>query len=184
MSFRTMLGAVDDYLGDDDDFLGAPARRGAGPRFGRPTRRMPARQVAAALDPVMPGIPKAGARIEPLGFPEVVFTNTSGLSLQVTTRPQKPFKGSRLVVDVARTGAGATGAIKLSSLVIGSRNVLVNSNPIGVGTFAANADGVALMLDEVTPGVDIVATFTCSVAPGAGERIDVVPTLIGLTLGA
>lgn len=178
MGFRDYLGALDDYLGEDAEYLGAAPRR--------VVRRAPApRPLAAAaraqLAQPMPGVPKAGPRIEPLGFPIISFTNASGLTLNATTRPQKPFKGSRLVLDIARTGAGATGLVSVASLKVGARDVLVNANPIGAGTFAPNAFGVELMMDEAVPGIDIVLTLTCSVAPGAGERIDINASVLGMT---
>lgn len=182
MSFREYLGSIDDYLGDDDDILGAPARRRA-PARGRNAfvPRVPPRQVAAALTPVMPGVPKEGARIEPLGFEAFAFTAASGTSLSKTTRPMKPFKGSRLVLDIARTGATSTGLVTVTQFVVGARNVLVNSQPIGAGTFAPDGVGIQLMLDEVTPGVEITLQLAISAAPGASDRVDIAATLIGLT---
>lgn len=180
MGFRDYLGAFDDYLGDDEEYLGAPVRRRVAARSVAIARPV-AHAAKAQLAQPMPGVPKAGPRIEPLGFPILTFTNASGLTLVATTRPQKPFKGSRLVLDIARTGVGATGLISVASLKVGARDVLVNANPIGAGTFAPNAFGVELMMDEAVPGIDVVLTLTCSVAPGAGERIDVNGTVLGMT---
>lgn len=175
---REYLGAVDDYLGDDDDILGAAPRSR---RRISPGRSPLAVRAARQLAQPMAGVPKPGPRIEPVGFPVVSFTNTSGTAITVTTRPQKPFKGSRLVLDIARTGPTATGLITVAQLLVGSRNVLVNANPIGAGAFAPNAFGVELLMDEAVPGIDLTLELQTSVAPGVGDRIDVSATIMGLT---
>lgn len=179
MGFRDFLGAMDEYLGDDSEYLGA-VRRAPAPR-----RIAAARPIASAamrqLSQPMAGVPKPGPRIEPIGFPTISFTAASGVTLSATTRPQKPFKGSRLVVELARSGTTATGLISVATLKVGARDVLVNSNPIGAGTFAPGAFGVELMLDEAVPGIDLAVTLVCSSAPTTTDRIDVAVTIMGMT---
>jgi len=173
MGFKDYLGAFDEFIGDDE-LLGARAVRRGAP----PIRAIAQRQLMTP----MPGVPKAGPRLEPVGFPAFAFVVAGATTIAQTTRPQKPFKGSRLVIDIARTGATATGLITVVSLKIGARDVLINANPIGAGTFAANAFGVELMMDEATPGIDIVLTLATSAAPtAAGDRIDIAATIVGMT---
>lgn len=196
MGLLDYIGDLDAYVGDDE-MVGAPVRRrrrqmpfyqrGGGVNVTALAQRaqgeMRDRRVMAAqvITPAAPGVPKPGPREEPLGFPAFAFVNAGATSVAQTTRPQKPFKGARLVIDIARTGATATGLITVVSLLIGSRNVLVNANPIGAAAFAANAFGVQLSMDEAVPGIDIVLTLATSAAPGVGDRIDVAATIIGLT---
>lgn len=174
MGFKDYLGAFDEYIGDDE-LLGA---RAMVKHRAPPIRAIAQRQLVTP----MPGVPKAGPRLEPVGFPAFAFVVAGATTIAQTTRPQKPFKGSRLVIDIARTGATATGLITVVSLKIGARDVLVNANPIGAGTFAANAFGVELMMDEATPGIDIVLTLATSAAPtAAGDRIDIAATIVGMS---
>lgn len=173
--FREYLGALDDYIGDDD-MLGAA-----------PRRRAPARAplVAAAqrqLHQAMPGVPKSGPRLEPLGFPVFAFALATATTVVQTTNPQKPFKGSRLVLDIARSGATAIGLVTVGSLKVGARDVLVNTNPIGAATFAANAFGVELMMDEAVPGVNLACSITLGLpALAAADIVNVSATVIGMT---
>jgi hypothetical protein len=177
--FRDYLGAMDDYLGDDD-MLGAPSRRSR--PFGRAAARPVAQAAARALSTAAPGVPTAGPRLEPLGFPVFGFVNAGPTTITQLTNPQKPFKGSRLTMDIARTGASATGLVTVTALKVGARDVLVNSNPIGAGTFAPGAFGVELMMDTATPGVNIAATIALG-APvlAAAATVDVSCTVIGMT---
>lgn len=175
-NLRNYLGAIDDYLGDDDE-LGAVAPR----MFRRGGLPAKARQAKRVLAQPMPGVPRPGPRLEPLGFPAFAFTAASGTAISQVTRPQKPFKGGRLVIDIARTGATATGLITVTSMLIGARPVLVNSNPIGAGAFAATAFGVELNLDEAPAALDITLVLATSVAPGGADKIDVAATLLGMT---
>lgn len=175
-TLEQFIGDLDNYMGSDDDMLmGAPRRR-------RPQAVTNRRRAAASLlSSPAPGVPQAGARIEPLGFPTVTFNNTSGVLLTSTARPQKPFKGSRLGVTVARTGATATGLVTVARLTIGARDVFVNNQPIPAELFAPNAFGIELNMDEAGPGIDIAVQFGVSAAPGAGDSIVVGVCIIGLT---
>lgn len=174
MGFRDYLGAMDDYIGDDD-MLGAPARR-----RGAIARRPLASAARAQLSQPMPGVPKAGPRLEPLGFPTFTFLPAAATVILQTTSPQKPFKGSRLVIDIARTGA-ATGLITVTRFKVGARDVLVNDNGIGAATFGANAFGVELMMDEAVPGILLTLQLTISIVPPAATQVDVAATVIGMT---
>lgn len=174
MGFRSYLGAMDDYIGDDD-MLGRRGSRGRG-------RPPIVASAARALTTLAPGVPTAGPRLEPLGFPIFNFVNAGATTITQITNPQKPFKGSRLTLDIARTGATATGLVSVSSLKVGARDVLVNTNPIGAGTFAPGAFGVELMMDTATPGVNLAATIVLGApALAVAATVDVSATVIGMT---
>jgi len=173
-NLRNYLGAIDDYLGDDEEYLGAVARR--------PMKRPLAAAAKRQLAQPMPGVPTQGPRIEPLGFPTTFnFVNAGATTIQQSARPMKPFKGSRVVIDIARTGATATGLVTVTQLVVGARPVPVAQNPIGAGVFAPTAFGIELMMDEAVPGIDITVALTISAAPGAGDTVVCSVTLIGLS---
>lgn len=177
--FNDYLGAFDDYLGDDD-ILGAPVRR-ASPRGMPAAHSAIARRARAQLVQPMPGVPKGGPRIEPLGFPVATFVNAGVTTILVPTNPQKPFKGSRLVVDIVRTGGGTGGLVSVSRVRVGARDVLVNANPIPAAAFGPTAFGVELQMDEATPGVVIEVEYVISTAPGVGDTVVVGTTIMGLT---
>jgi hypothetical protein len=179
------VGAMEDYVGDDD-MLGAPARALVRRRrVYAPMRRPPVVEAATrSLAGAKAGVPKVGPKIEPLGFPVFTFNLTSGTTLVQVTRPQKRFKGSRLVLDIARTGATALQLVTMVDLKVGAVPVPVNSNPIGAGAFAANAQSVEMMLPEAIPGIEIALTL--GIVGGAftgSDRIDVSGTIIGMTFG-
>ncbi len=188
----SLLG-VDDYddidlLGDEDDELGlrfASLMRSRAVRGGT-SRRGRARALAKALVPRIPGSPRQGAREWALGFNVVTFDTTSGTSLDATANPQRAFKGSRLVVDIARSNAGlsASGLVTIEQLFIGQTNQLVSAQSVSAGAFAPGAFHTSLSLDPATPGVDITVGFAISVAPTvAGDQVDVGTTLIGIAMG-
>lgn len=159
----------------------APARRAAAraPSAARmPTRAVP----AARLLPQIPGVPARGLGEQPLGFGATAFTATSGTLLTLTASPQRPFRGRRLIIDITRTGASATGLVTVTRLDVGVDNQLPGSGSIAAASFAANAVGVNLDLDPATPGVNVTLQLNISAAPTMTDRVDVAATLIGETV--
>lgn len=139
---------------------------------------------ASRLIPSIPGAPAVGIKLQPLGFNTVSFTATSGTALPATTRPQKPFKGKRLVVDLARTGTTATGLVTISSLTIGVQNQFVSTGSIGAAAFAAGAFDVNMELSACSTALDITVNYSISAAPTTTDRVDVGTTLFGETVGS
>lgn len=135
------------------------------------------------LVPQVPGAPAIGLRLQPMGLGNVIFTATSGVSLPVSSRPQRPFKGKRLVVSVARSGATATGLITVTSLDIGTNNQFVSAAPIGADAFAPGAFDTNLELAACSTALDITVVFATSLAPTAPDTIAVNATLIGEAIG-
>jgi hypothetical protein len=156
------------------------ARRGGG---GRQMARRGVSVPARRLIPRVPGVPMPGARLQPLGFGSSAFTAASGTVLALQATPQRPFKGQRLVVDITRTGASATGLVTITRLDVGTANQLVSSGALGAAAFAATAFDVNLQLDPATPGILIVVQFAISVAPGAADRVDFSATMFGTAVG-
>lgn len=177
--FREFLGDIEDYVGDDDvmelgdDELGALRGR-RGHHAHRHVKHRRTAIAAATLRDVggMTGLPQRQAVIEPLGFTVVTFTAASGTTLQATATPQKPMKGSRLLIAEVRA-ATATGLVSLTSLKIGQREVLLSAQGVPIAGFANNAVGVALQLVEAHPGIIITATYVISAAPVMAETVTV-----------
>lgn len=142
-------------------------------------RSTPARR----LVPGTPGVPARGLRLQPLGLGATAFTAASGTILTLTARPQRPFKGQRLILDITRTGASSTGLVTVTRLDIGSDNQLISSGALSAGAFAATAFDANVSLDPATPGIDITVQMAISVAPGAADRVDVSGTIFGTAVG-
>jgi hypothetical protein len=158
---------------------GGGGRSAAGRREAAMSRMVPGRR----LIPRVPGVPMPGARLQPLGFGASAFTAASGLILTLQAQPQRPFKGQRLVVDITRTGATATGLVTVTRLDIGTTNQLVSAGALAAAAFAATAFDVNLQLDPATPGIIITVQFAISVAPGAADRVDFSATMFGTAIG-
>jgi hypothetical protein len=167
-----LLGAL-----QQDPILGArvPAKRGG---------TMAARQaLVSALVPRTPGVPKPGAREFPLGFTPIQFGAATALTQNLVARPQRPHKGTRLVLDIVRSAAGSGGLITVSSFFVGQNNQLQSAQPIIAQAFVSDSTYVMLNLDPAVPGIDIVVGITLSAAPGAGETVDVGGALWGIAIG-
>lgn len=179
----------DPYYVDD---LGAPRRQmmpypyqqAYGGGYGRP---MPPQGAQALpyrrLVPQVPGAPAIGLRLQPMGLGNVTFTATSGLTLPVSSRPQRPFKGKRLIISIARSGATATGLVTITSLDVGTNNQFVSAAPIGADAFAAQAYDTNLELAACTTALDITAVLAISVAPTMTDTVACNATLIGEAIG-
>lgn len=136
------------------------------------------------LIPSVPGAPAVGARLQPLGFNALTFTSTSGTALVATTRPQKPFKGRRLVVSLARIGASATSLVQVTSITVGTSNQLVSQGPVDASAFAGGNFDVNVDLSPCTSALDLSVNYQVLTAPGAGDSIQVGTTLFGETVGS
>lgn len=130
-----------------------------------------------------PGVPGLGLRLQPLGFGAVIFALASGALLSTTSRPQRPFQGKRLVVDIARTGTTSTGLVSIGQLLIGSNNQFVSANPIGAAVFAPGAYDTNLELDAASVGNDVTIQFTISTTPTGTDTVVVQPTILGESIG-
>lgn len=139
---------------------------------------------AGRIMPSIPGAPAIGVKLQPLGFNAITFTATSGLTLPATTRPQKPFKGKRLVADIARTGTTATGLVTITSLTIGVNNQFVSTGPVGAGAFAAGAFDTNVELSACSTALDITVNYAINVAPTMTDTVAIATTLFGETVGS
>jgi hypothetical protein len=192
MTIRMGNGLADVEVGDFFDELAAPSFSPYGGGFGGfPMARMPPQYPAynggfpsRRIIPTIPGAPNIGAKLQPLGFNVVTFTAASGTALTATTRPQKPFKGRRLVVDIARTGASATGLVSITSITVGVNNQLVSTGAVGAGAFAATAFDCNVSLSACSSALDIAVNYAISAAPAMADTVVVGTTLFGETVGS
>lgn len=136
------------------------------------------------LIPSIPGAPAIGVKLQPLGFNVITFSATSGTALVATTRPQKPFKGRRLVVDIARTGATATGLVSITAITVGVNNQLASTGAVGAGAFVAGAFDCNVELSACSSALDISVNYAISAAPTMTDTVVVSTTLFGETVGS
>ena len=130
----------------------------------------------------IPAKPVDGENMQPLGLNVVTFTNTSGTTLTLSAKPQRGFRGERLVLDIRRVGPTAIASpVILSRFAIGDLNQLVGGGALPADIFAADAFGVRLMMDAAFPGVNVDLTFTIPAALGVGDSIFVSGGIIGRT---
>lgn len=168
-----------DDLGFDEEELGAVIRAA---RSGGMSRAM-MRKIRALKPSKFPGSPPRALRTWPLPFPVANFVNAGPTSIQLTARPQRVFKGKRLVLDIARSGATSTGLVTVSEISVGAVDQRIAINPLPAGAFAPNAVRVGLNLDPAEPGIEVTIEVTLGApALGVGDTVDVSPMLLGTSL--
>ncbi len=177
--FNDLSGAWDDDVGTLElaDYVGA--RRRAARRRAPMGRAIPARQ----LIPQVPGVPAPAVRLQPLGLGATAFTAASGTLLQLQASPQRPFQGQRLILDITRTGASATGLVTVTRLDVGTDNQLVGAGAISANAFQPTAFDANVRFAPATPGVLITVQLNISAAPAMADRVDIGGTIFGTTVG-
>lgn len=149
----------DDVLGDDvlgTALVGARhrrrharalARQGGG---GKPKWR---RQLA-------PGVPEPGYGVFPIPLTPVTANGvfTGGVAnIEFRAVAQIPFRGERLVANIARNGPTATGALAFmnNGVHIGIRPQVGVLGPVNLETFARDSFGVRMVMQPATQGAEI-----------------------------
>jgi hypothetical protein len=173
MTFNGFDVGYDMDIGEDFDDVGAAPRRG-----GRRTRA-----IARSRPPVVQqiaGISPVAAKEMPLGLGSCLFAVAQPLPSQtLSVQPQVPFRGRRLVIDIARTGTTSTGLVTVTAFAVGIKDQRGGFGVLGAGVFAPNATNIVLMMDPAGPGVTITLTITISAIPTTTDRVDVNATIIG-----
>lgn len=166
-----LLGSLE--LADVGASLFRRRRRGGGGRRINPRK----------LIPRVTGVPGTIVGLQPLPLGQVIFTPTSGTLLQLVARPQRPFKGQRLVAVQAATAGAAALIVNVLRLEIGTNNQFVFGGAgVPVQAFQAGAFDTNMMLQPATPGVDITLQLQISAAPGAGESVTVSAAMWGTVI--
>jgi hypothetical protein len=126
-------------------------------------RQLASRHAAA----VMPR-PVTKAREYPLGFPTT--TLAAGFTTNISTSPQVPFRGRRLVVpsDIA-------GALLINDLKVGKNSMFAASGPVPARMFSEFGVGVDLNLDTA----QISQQITLNVTNSSGAAVTFNAALIG-----
>lgn len=145
------------------------------------TQAMPLRQLVSPIA----GVPSRGLRKSWLPFAAAItFISTAPANPQnLTIQPQKPFRSTRQLYDIARTGATSTGLLQLNGLDIGANRQQAGIGVAPLGGFAANAFDVDVDLDPASTSINVVAQVQTSLVPTAPDNIVVSGMLIGFMVG-
>jgi hypothetical protein len=159
---RSLLAAGDDYDVSGDEL----ALSGAGfmprMRMAAMAKKMAARAVARKGAVAVKSRGATAARRYPLGFSGNFNVTSSGAGgdLDITTKPQIPFRGERLTLP-AKMGTSLLGPTESSHFVItdvkiGNRSQLVASTELPGQVFSENAFGVSMRFDTAQVAQDVV----------------------------
>lgn len=129
--------------------------------------------------------PRQGLEMLPLR-PEAaagIFSPTQ-TNIVFSARPQRPFRGERLLASVRRTGAGAAGILVLAGgIFIGTAPQLVELGEFDIEFFGSQAFGVRMSMTPADPGILVRIPCFTSTTPGVGEALAVNMILLGHTIG-
>lgn len=196
------MGYRDDVLGDDvlgDTFYGgAPGMHVVGAEEAAAAVRTLARAaqqggaagaIAARVrrpdwrERLAPGAAMPGTKLYPLALTPQAGGGILLPALTAITflaRPQKPFRGERLVAIVSRS-AGATAVIPTGELFVGTDLVQATAGGIPLETFGPNAFGVRMAWPQAEPGVEVRINVGIIGTIPAGESIAVSLVVLGET---
>lgn len=198
------LSGLEGVEGDDDTILGDMTAEELGARAtmrrraqgGSPLARRIALQTAGRAGGVqsMPlqqlvapisGVPSRGLRKSWLPFAaNLTFISTAPANPQnLTVQPQKPFRATRQVYVVARTGATATGLLSLAGLDIGANRQAAGIGFAPLEAFGPTAFDVDVDLDPASTSINVVAQVQTSLVPTSPDNIVVSGVLIGYMIG-
>ena len=160
-------GAHDIFAGDPSIFAGSYPIVGAMSRAQENKNAMLRQLAARHAAAVMPR-PITKGREYPLGFPTTVLA--AGSTTNVSTQPQVPFRGRRLIVpsDIA-------GSILINDLKIGKNSMFAASGPVPARTFTEFGVGVDLNLDTA----QISQQISLNITNTSGASLNFNATLIG-----
>lgn len=180
-----------DLMGDEGfDMVGEEEDMGAGLRLARPqgrgrTLQLPPRP--SWRPQLAPGVPLPGETMEPLPLAPQSNNGVFGAGVNQITfsaRPQRPFRGERVVSTIARTGATATGTpVFAGGIIVGTQVQSVEIGNLPLEIFAPGAFGVRLSLASAEPGVLISGNVQIlGTALAGADTIAVTATILGRSI--
>ncbi len=136
-----------------------------------------------------PGVPMPGETMEPLPLtPSLnngVFAAGGPQGMVFTARPQRPFRGERVISTVAKT-PGASGVVPVISggIIVGTQIQSVEIGNLPLEIFAPGAFGVRLNLASADPGVLISARveLLTAIPAGGGDTVACTLTILGRSI--
>lgn len=157
-----------------------PAPRPAGMRPALPAAAPVAarRSALAAFQPDATGLPLD----QVMPFPAGTFT-AAVTTLLLQAQPQREFQPRRLVIDLGRVGASATGLVTVTQFTVGADPQFVNTGAIPASMFQATAVGILLKPAAARPGVTISLGLAVAPAPAGADTIAVSAAAVGPAVG-
>ena len=134
---------------------------------------------------ISPGVwgPRQGLELLPL-TPDAgggVFSPTT-TNINYTARPQRPFRGERLLASVRRTNAAGI-TVLCGGIFIGTSPQLVELGNFDIEFFSPTAFGVRMSMTPADPGILVRLPCFTSSTPAAGDALAVTLVLLGHTIG-
>lgn len=128
------------------------------------------------------GVPARSRQVLPLGFPILTCTNVANSGGgDVTANPQKPWRGSKLIVSISGTNSNNYGVSVLP--VIGTNPTLASPDAVDARSFPANALGNELVVEAAAPGITVRLSFNVGPNVGAGDTVICQATWLGESIG-
>jgi hypothetical protein len=103
--------------------------------------------------------------------------NAANLLINWIGRPQKPFRGERLLATVALTG-GAAGQVQSTAMFVGTDLQQASIGNTDLSIFSPTAFGVRLVMQAAQPGIDITINAAFVGVIGAGTAVTSI-TILG-----
>jgi len=192
-------GDIDDLLGDDmmgdDELLGDDVLLGQDALLGRRIRmarqnqsgnrgmmrQQPPPMMVRGAPPLLnrnPGVNPPSRQKLPLGFGVLTCANATPTASggDLIARPQRPWRGEKLIVSVAGTNSG-NYAVTFGAF-IGVTPVLVSANYVDARSFPPNGLGNDLLCDAAQPGIEVSLRFDVTPGVGVGDTVIISATWI------
>jgi len=180
-----------DVMGEDLQTVGAVAPQYAA-GLARRAAMTPFARAVAAQRPAWLGLSsEQGVSLPKEELDFLPFAASSNLDathgyVELTTYPQRPFRGERLIISAAYTPDGETTAQDGLSFVIITPAIYVGATQVGAtqgstpaSAFGATAFGVRLSLPSAGQGTRILIPVQANIALTGDAKIAVSATLIG-----
>jgi hypothetical protein len=177
-----------DVVGDDLSTVGAvqPVYTAS---LARQAARMPFARAVASQRPQWLGLaseqgvslPKEELDFLPFDPVKLLEGQDAG---SLSTFPQRPFRGERLIMQAFyKTAGGVTDALFsvliTPAIYVGAVQVGSTQGSTPASTFSATAFGVRLSMPTAGQGTRIVIPVSCGITIGADESVTISATLIG-----
>ena len=177
-----------DTMGEDLDGMDTVGRRrrkalarrgGAMPVMAKPGWRQ---------GQLAPGVQAPREGLEPLPLiPDLNAGTFNSVTpnIRFTARPQRPFRGERLLAAVLRTGPTAAGiAAVTTGIFVGTAMQQLQLGSFNLEFFSPTAFGVRLDMIPAEPGIDIIIPVTLTGVLTAPDIINVQLLLLGRSIGS
>lgn len=136
-----------------------------------------------------PGVQSPREGMEPL---VMTPSNATGVfsatvtNITYTARPQRPFRGERLLTQVIRSGttAAAAAPVATNGIFVGTALQQLTIGALPLEFFTPTAFGVRLDLMPAEPGIDITMQTNLTAALTTTDTLTLLVMILGRSIGA